>query len=304
MQLRSYSLGQFGKQKVEIDWAYGDYKPNSYFGFRAGEVKTPLGLFNDIQDIDAVHPWALLPQSLYPADNRSFNLAHIGGVAYGGVGLNRQDRFSTRPTLVRALSTPMAAPRSSCSRAPAALRSMILPGPRMASTCVGRRRSAAYFSEALFHPFISAIRRQPSATSHCQWTSRQNIGPTTRNLRKNKLGLAGEFSNKPIDFAVASSLSFVPQRIWYVMGSYRVTDKLTAGSYYSSYLADTNVKNDSTRYSRDSVLSSRYDVNQYFYFKLEGHYINGSGLGFYPLSNPQGLQKITRLLVARVGFTF
>src|SRR3954465_1528364 len=81
MQLRSYSLGTIGKQKVEIDWAYGDYKVNSYLGFRAGKVKTTTGLYNDIQDIDAVHPWALLPQSIYPADDRSFNLAHIGGVA-------------------------------------------------------------------------------------------------------------------------------------------------------------------------------------------------------------------------------
>jgi hypothetical protein len=94
MQLRSHSVGVIGKQKVEIDWAFGDYKLNSYFGFRAGKVKTPAGLYNDMQDIDTLHSWALLPQSIYPADNRSFNLAHIGGVAYGGIGLKRGGSLS------------------------------------------------------------------------------------------------------------------------------------------------------------------------------------------------------------------
>jgi hypothetical protein len=35
------------------------------------EVKTPMGLFNDVQDIDSVYPWALLPQSIYPPGERS-----------------------------------------------------------------------------------------------------------------------------------------------------------------------------------------------------------------------------------------
>jgi hypothetical protein len=77
IQLHSYMLGQIGQQKLGIDWALGDYKFNDHFGIRAGKVKTPLGLFNDIQDIDVLYPWALLPQSVYPADMRSFHLARI-----------------------------------------------------------------------------------------------------------------------------------------------------------------------------------------------------------------------------------
>jgi hypothetical protein len=86
-QVFDYNLGALGNWKPQLDWAFGDYKFNGYFGIRAGKVKTPLGLFNDTQDIDQLFPWALLPQSVYPPDLRAFHLAHTGFVAYGGFGL-------------------------------------------------------------------------------------------------------------------------------------------------------------------------------------------------------------------------
>jgi hypothetical protein len=81
------------------------------------------------------------------------------------------------------------------------------------------------------------------------------------------------------------------QRAWYGMASYHVTEKFTAGAYYSTFLGDLTKKDVATSFSKDTVLSSRFDVNQYFYFKLEGHYMHGNGQGFYQASNPKGLQK-------------
>jgi len=60
------------------------------FGFRAGKVKTPLGLFNDSQDVDSIFLWILLPQSCYPVDNKSFYLSHVGGEVYGNLALGRR----------------------------------------------------------------------------------------------------------------------------------------------------------------------------------------------------------------------
>lgn len=74
-QVHSWALGELGRQN-------GGYKFNSWFGVRAGKVKTPLGLYNEVQDVDAVTPWALLPQAMYPSDMRSFTLSHTGGVLY------------------------------------------------------------------------------------------------------------------------------------------------------------------------------------------------------------------------------
>ena len=90
IQLHMYQLGEFGGPFPYVDWALEDYKVNDHLGFRAGKFKTPLGLFNDSQDVDAVHLWALLPQSIYPTDNRSFTLSQLGGEMYGQWGLGKK----------------------------------------------------------------------------------------------------------------------------------------------------------------------------------------------------------------------
>src|ERR1700728_4223609 len=71
IQLHMYQLGQLGGPNVQVDWASGDYRVNDHFGFRAGKVKTVIGLFNDSQDVDAIFLWILLPQGDYPVDNKS-----------------------------------------------------------------------------------------------------------------------------------------------------------------------------------------------------------------------------------------
>jgi hypothetical protein len=90
IQLHMYQLGQLGRPNVQVDWASGDYKVSDHLGIGGGKVKTVLGLFNDAQDVDAVFLWTLLPQGVYPIDNESFFLAHIGGEVYGDLPLGRR----------------------------------------------------------------------------------------------------------------------------------------------------------------------------------------------------------------------
>jgi hypothetical protein len=96
-------------------------------------------------------------------------------------------------------------------------------------------------------------------------------------------------------------------RVWYIMGTWRFTDKFTGGMYYSrdfGFDADSRDRNDPGNYSKETVLNGRYDINRHFYVKLEGHYVVGTANGFYAVNNPNGLDKISKLLVARVGFIF
>jgi hypothetical protein len=76
------------------------------------------------------------------------------------------------------------------------------------------------------------------------------------------------------------------------------------GSYYSHFV---NKGQDSTlpaNYSKDFVLSARYDINSYFYWKIEGHFLHGTALGYYADSNPNGLRSNANLLAGKVGFSF
>ncbi len=88
------NIGDMGQWRPQLDWAVGDYRFADWFGVRAGRVKTSLGLYNDTQDMEFLHTWALLPQSLYPMDLRYSTIAHNGGDLYGAVPLKKAGSVS------------------------------------------------------------------------------------------------------------------------------------------------------------------------------------------------------------------
>jgi len=88
------------------------------------------------------------------------------------------------------------------------------------------------------------------------------------------------------------------------MGGYRLTDKLQVGVYRTNNLITNADRTDPWNYFKDWTVSSRFDFDSHWYAKLEGHLIDGYGLGFYGSNNPGDLSPRTRLLVAKLGFTF
>src|ERR1700730_15759641 len=88
-QLYSYKVGVLGEYRPQLDWAVADYRFKDWFGVRAGKIKTALGLFNDTQDMEFLHTYALLPQSTYPIDQRGESIAHIGGDLYGSIPVKK-----------------------------------------------------------------------------------------------------------------------------------------------------------------------------------------------------------------------
>lgn len=49
-----------------------------------------MGLHNDTQDLDFLHPWAILPQSIYPLDLRGGTMSHVGGDLYGDMHIAKK----------------------------------------------------------------------------------------------------------------------------------------------------------------------------------------------------------------------
>ena len=54
LQIFSRKLGPLGDYRATLDWYYLDYHWRDWLGIRAGRVKLPFGLYNDISDVDAV----------------------------------------------------------------------------------------------------------------------------------------------------------------------------------------------------------------------------------------------------------
>lgn len=304
IQLHMYQLGQLGGPNVQVDWASGDYKVNDHLGFRAGKVKTALGLFNDSQDVDAVFLWILLPQSIYPIDNKSFYLAHLGGEVYGALSLgSRAGNLQYRGYAGQAnldlnggyvkqsaddglvfTAAPGGKTYGVDLRWDAPLRGLTIGSSAdvfaLDGTAPGGGLHAAPF-------LISA--------QYAQFT-------------KGKFYFAGEYRRSPFNGILTVGPAVIPlpidQRAWFAMGSYRLSQKFQVGSYYSHYVnkaLDTTLP---ANYSKDWVLSGRYDFNSYFYGKLEAHFLQGTGLGYYQSTNPNGLRPNSNMLAAKIGFSF
>ena len=61
MQLSAFDRGDYGQDKVTIDWAFGDYRYKDWLGIRAGKIKIPQGLYNETRDNDALRTFIFLP---------------------------------------------------------------------------------------------------------------------------------------------------------------------------------------------------------------------------------------------------
>jgi hypothetical protein len=304
IQLHMYQLGQFGGPNIQVDWASGDYKVNDRLGFRAGKIKTPLGLFNDSQDVDSLFLWILLPQAMYPIDNRSFNLSELGGEVYGGLSLGKQGGSLQYHAHIGNSNLDSNEGYAE-TLAEAGLVFEHQPGER---TFGGDLRwqtpwhSLSVGSSALSQTIDGTA---PGGTVH--------VGPSITTAQyvqwdDGKLFLAAEYWRSPINPVLTVGQEIVPypldQRSWYAMASYRVSKKLQLGSYYSHYVNKAADSTLSANYSKDVVVSGRYNFNPYVYGKVEGHFLHGTGLGYYMNTNPGGLKPDSNMLAARIGFTF
>lgn len=305
VQTRYYLLGDYG-DTITLDWAQVDYKVNDYLGFRAGKVKTPTGLFNEVQDIDPAYLWALLPQSVYPIASRDSLLSHDGGVVYGAVHLGDRSRIEYRGyagTRILSGSDSVFVPlREEGLNAPNGLRGPLFGGMlRWQTPLSGLMFGASLDSERLSGELDTSL-----LDGTLQGRRSANPAYFGKYEHRNVM-LAAEYDRA----AVASTIQFtgLPQipdpidyRAFYIMASYKLSPKLTAGAYYSSFINRSAPVSDA-RFQKDWTVGARYDFNSYLYAKAEQHFINGTALGFNTSDNPN-LQPATRMTILKLGVSF
>jgi hypothetical protein len=128
------------------------------------------------------------------------------------------------------------------------------------------------------------------------------------NFSTGKVYFAAEYDRIPINAIITIGSAAIPftadGRSWFVMGNFQLRDKVQVGSYYSHYVNKALNPTQPANYSKDWVVSGRYDFNEYFYAKIEGHFLHGTGLGYYGSTNPNGLKANSNMLAAKIGFSF
>lgn len=330
MQIYSRDLGPLDNNKIILDWAYGDYRVNDAFGVRFGRMKTPYGLYNEVLDLDAVRPTAFLPQSVYPLNYRDFLLAFNGAVAYGHLETGPVGSWDYQAgggynvlPVDGSLSGTFGQPLSDADNKwtlVAALRwNTPIEGLRLSGTLTG------YESRLAFQVPLEtrlALQAQGLPADQIPRELALHYDPiffyvASAEYTVGNLVLAAEYkrwrgdassSNEMMLPAVTTNLEG-----FYVQASYRWSDLLETSAYISFDFDDTGDRDgkkreaegeeDYTAYTREAALAFRFDLNDYWLFKLEGHYLQGTSFLTSQLNNDDPV-KNWALFVARTTVTF
>jgi hypothetical protein len=91
--------------------------------------------------------------------------------------------------------------------------------------------------------------------------------------------LASEYSRWTGEFESIAPKLLRPRTLnerYYVMAAYRVNSWFTPAAYYSVYYPNVHQRRGFHSYQRDLALSFRYDLNQHWLMKIEGHWMHGT----------------------------
>ncbi len=315
-QVYDRNLGQLGQWHPTLDWAYADYRFADWFGIRGGKVKTVSGLYNDTQDMDFLHPFALLPQGVYPTVIREVTIAHDGGDIYGHFSLPRNagslaytafagERDDSKyggyfyleqtPPPILILNSISGFQYGGDLRWTTPLKGLLVGVSRFNESNQG---DGTFNAGAGFMPYTQS--------SKSDW-NQQFYGQYIHN----KFEFDTEYKRSWMDELIYSGAQEVQTnaKAWYVAGSYRVFKWMQVGSYYSD-LGVGVPTGPTSGYIHDKDVTVRFDANRYLNFKLEGHFMNGVGVpGFYPggfftADNPNGLKPNTNAMVVKTNFNF
>jgi hypothetical protein len=308
-QARYFLLGNYGNA-ITLDWAAADYKADDRFGVRFGKVKTPTGLFNEIQDIDPSYLWALLPESVYPIDNRTSYLTHYGGVVYGTVALSHkfgkiEYRAFGGEGLYTAKDGYFIAQAEAGFNLPNDIKGPLYGGALHWRTPIsGLMVGASALKDNTWSALYTAANGSISGTESLLANTQPNY---FGKYEKNKILVASEYTrswgNQFVQLpGFPDSYARNDDRGWYAMASYKVTSKLTPGAYISQN-NDHQAPISSARHFNEWVVSGRYDFNEFLYAKAEEHFINGTGLAYDENLN-SNLQPKTKLTALKIGVTF
>jgi hypothetical protein len=331
-QLYDRNLGHLGQYHPSLDWAVADYRFKNWLGVRGGKVRTTLGLYNATQDQDFLRVFALLPQSVYPADLRDATIAHLGGDVYGMISLRRNlgslsytvyaghrsdSIYSGYPYLLSQFGTHFSSfgglQYGADLRWNTPAKGLLIGASRLDQDTSGKGTS--------FIPgVVPPVQIPYSESSKSDWMN-QFYGEYTHG----KLCVDSEYRryyrNQNIFSGASTNMDDV--RGWYVSGTYRVAKRLQVGSYYSRYaitsinggyiasLGFPNQTNTSlpANHIYDKVISGQIELKKFWNLKLEGHFMNGYGDstypdGFYPQVNPQGFNTNTNAFILRTSVYF
>jgi hypothetical protein len=273
VQLFASDLGTTGNFNAQMDWFYLDYHLADWLGIRAGRVKIPFGLYNEVNDVDSGRVPILLPQAVYPIENRDYLLAQTGGELYGYVRMRAAGALEYRlygGTIFLNSATTAGSPYQVLS-----LNVPYIVGGRLLWETPAEGLHVSGSVQSLRLDTVLAAGTQQASLDLPVVLAVGSVEYSAHDLllaaEYSRWYISEETSNAAL-FPVSSSVS---ERA-YVMGSYRVTPWFQPGAYYSLLFPNVQDRSGRENVQHDAALTLRYDINAHWLVKLEGHYMVGT----------------------------
>jgi len=329
VQLFTRDLGPIGNYTLALDWAYLDYRFRDWLALRAGRIKIPFGLYNEFSDIDAARLQILLPQSVYSSRNRDILLAHTGFSLHGTAGLRGAGALDYQLMAGALFVDP--GTNALVVEGPVELDAVdtkyIAGGQLFWRTPVSGLRVGASFmhTNLAFHFSVDSLTRMQLVMLDVvpdDFDGTFIYGYRDMNLSIGSVEyLAGDWSFSAeysrTTYRIYSTIPMLfpgndqDSEAFYGMAAYRLSRWLETGAYYSLFFADADDRDGSgfpeshRAYQKDLAVTARFDVNDFWLWKLEGHYMDGTGDMIDPdPDDPDDLARRWGFFLVKTTLTF
>lgn len=293
-QLFARDLGPLGNYSAKFDWYYLDYRFFDWLGFRAGRIKIPFGLYNEVNDVDSARVPILLPQSIYPIASRDYLLAQTGVELYGYLPLGRAGALDYRvyfgtiyidttsqagkdPVIVGTIANPYVGGGRLLWETPR-------DGLRLGGSVQALRLDATeQYSPATSMELVAAGVAPPGFNGTVNLKIPVVLGVASVEYAAHDLLLAAEYSQwrasylsvAPLTLPSTSARARTSERM-YGMASYRLRPWFSPGAYYSLFFPAMDHRTPRDAHQHDFAATLRFDINSFWIVKLEGHYMRGT----------------------------
>jgi hypothetical protein len=295
-----YDVGEAGKYEPFLDYASIEYTFSDWVGVRAGRIRKPGGIYNDIQDVDLVRTYVLLPQGIYDARWRDFTTSVDGGEFFGNISLSKAGNLSyqayagfiniaTDSGVANFINNSLSGGKVTSFDRAVEVGSQLWWNAPVDGLRFGVALGYVFDFNYDFTEPTGVPPPLPSSISLRAKSSLLVQQYSAEYLWKNWTFQAEDYNiqdSQKTSSPFGTMDLFSTEEAWYAGAAYRFNKWLEVGSYYTEFYTDAPTTASSDGSQKDLALSFRFDPKPWWVFKVEGHYIRGTALLDDNANNP------------------
>lgn len=298
IQLFARNFGSIGNYNTKFDWFYLNYRYADWLGIRVGRTKIPFGLYNEVNDIDSARVWILLPQSLYPTENRDFLLAQNGAEIYGyhtfGSAGSLDYRVYGGNIFLDFTNIPGSAYRIKTLDSAYVVGSRILWETPLTGFKIGGSVQALRIDSDI----VKLTDSNPVTGNNVSLKIPAVLWVASTEYINQKFQFSAEYSRWHLDSQSTNPTIFPESQAVsesaYGMFSYQFMDWFQPGFYYSIYYPDVDNRDGREKKQHDLAGTLRFDFNSFWLLKLEAHYMRGTARLNSTINDSRAISSLDR----------